>query len=122
MRATKGMLLLALVIALAAPATALAQSAGDEQYVDPFQNVPGGGKGGGGNSQGGSGGSNGSQSQTNSGSSQSSTAGNTSQSTASDATSGGDGSALPRTGLPLIGLGVAGGLLLGGGITLRRRV
>jgi O-Antigen ligase len=118
MRATKGMLLLALAIALAAPATALAQSAGDEQYVDPFQNSPGGTSQGGG----GSGGSNNSQSQTNSGSSQSAPSGDTSQSAAAaDTTSGGDGTALPRTGLPLAGVVLAGGLLLGGGITLRRR-
>jgi O-Antigen ligase len=123
MRATKGMLLLALVIALAAPATALAQSAGDEQYVDPFQNAPAGGQGGGngGNSQAGGGSGSNSQAQTNSGASQG-TAGSTSQSTGTaDTTSGGDGSALPHTGLPLAGVVLAGGLLLGGGITLRRR-
>ncbi|HEV3378708.1 MAG TPA: hypothetical protein VG126_15665 [Thermoleophilaceae bacterium] len=46
--------LIALIMAvavLAAPAVAHAQSAGDEQYVDPFQGGNGGGGGGGGGGQ-----------------------------------------------------------------------
>jgi hypothetical protein len=50
--------MLALLAALVIPATSLAQSAGDEQYIDPFQNDQqqgdqgGSGGGGGGESQG----------------------------------------------------------------------
>ena len=57
MRTISGLLALALVIAVAFPATAMAQSAGDEQYTDPFQgenqgdNVGGGGGGDDGNGQ-----------------------------------------------------------------------
>jgi hypothetical protein len=115
MHTTKAMLVFVLTLALAFPAAALAQSAGDEQYVDPFQNQTSGGGGGGSNgNQSDSGSQTTPQTSSSSGSSSSGTAG-------TDTTSGGDGSALPRTGLPLIPLFLGGALLMGGGATLRRR-
>ena len=51
MRATTGPLALLLALALMLPAAALGQSAGDEQYVDPFQQ-PNSGQGGGGSNEG----------------------------------------------------------------------
>jgi hypothetical protein len=103
--------MLALVLtALAVPAAAVAQSAGDDQYVDPFKNE--GSHKGNSNSQGSDG---------NNGASQ--TAQTTTPTTAApDPTaSTGNGASLPRTGLPLGGLLVSGFALLGGGFTLRRR-
>lgn len=43
MRRRSTLLLVLLALALALPATALGQSAGDDQYVDPFQEEQGGG-------------------------------------------------------------------------------
>ena len=109
---------------LALPSAAFAQSAGDDQYQDPFagQDQPqgGGGNSGGGNSGGNAGG--------NSGGGQ----GDSAPSTAAQAPSGGDGSqgqsaqagnTLPRTGLSA-GFAVlvltSGSALLIGGFALRR--
>jgi hypothetical protein len=119
MRMTRGLLLFVLALTLALPAAAWAQSAGDEQYVDPFQSTPGGNNNGAGGGNGG-GNNTGSNTSAGSGSAQGTTTGDTAGTT--DTTSGGDGTALPRTGLPLRGVVVTGALLLGGGITLRRRV
>jgi hypothetical protein len=112
-------------VAVAAPAAALAQSAGDDQYVDPFQNDNGSGNGGGDNSgsQGGGGG----------GEVTTDPAPSTEipEATAQDpvptepvtpsATAASDGEALPRTGLPALALAAIGTFLLGGGAALRRR-
>jgi hypothetical protein len=113
------MLALTLPVVLA-PATSFAQSAGDDQYVDPFQDDNGGG-GGGGNQ--GNQGNSGSQSDSAPADQQSAsqapadssdTAGTTASETAKD-------DSLPRTGLPtgpIVAIGVI--LLLGGGFALRR--
>jgi hypothetical protein len=96
--------------ALAAPAAAVAQSAGDDQYVDPFQNE----------------GSQKDNAKSQSGGGDGSTAPQSAQATPTAAApeagaQASDGAALPRTGLPLAGLLVTGFALLGGGFTLRRR-
>lgn len=104
-------ILVLLVLALlAVPSSALAQSAGDDQYRDPL--APQGG-GGGGSSGGGGGDS--SQRQTVEGSDDSEAAAATSQPSAAQANS-----ELPRTGAPTSALALAGTLLLGGGVALRR--
>jgi hypothetical protein len=125
MRTTRllvSVLILALAITgVAVPATTFAQSAGDEQYVDPFQDEGGGnsnsnGNGNNNNSQGG-GGDDGSapaeeqvaQAPADTGA----TAGTTSAET-------GDQGALPTTGLAVGGVALAGAVLLGGGMMLRR--
>jgi hypothetical protein len=128
MRRTKLLLALAAsVIALGPPAAAIAQSAGDEQYIDPFAQSGGGGGHKGGSSKGGK--SNGSASQSGSGSSQTAgaqaggdggTSGSGSASASGDASSG-DGS-LPLTGYGLEGPFVLGVVLLGSGFVLRRRL
>jgi hypothetical protein len=113
-------LILVLAIAVVAvPATALAQSAGDEQYVDPFDTPDEGGNGNSGNSgnsQGGGGGDQGSaptddqvvQAPADTGD------------TAGTVTGESSGATLPNTGLMIGGVALTGALLLGGGIALRR--
>jgi LPXTG-motif cell wall-anchored protein len=100
-------------LALLAPASAFAQSAGDEQYADPFGKVQ--------KKKSGSGtqGSQGTQGTTGQGSSQPSTqsAPTTSQTTAAPAQQ-----TLPRTGAPVGLLAASGAGLLCGGALLRRRV
>jgi hypothetical protein len=126
--------LLTAVVALPAsvPAGALAQSAGDEQYVDPFQNEGGGGNsgGGGGSGEGDEGTAGGDTGTTggDTGSGSTGTAGTdtgsaTSPSTTTESATGtaADGPALPATGLP-VGVAFGGGLLLlSSGFMLRRR-
>lgn len=109
--------------ALAAPITALGQSAGDDQYVDPFQNQD--------ESRSGQQGS-----QTEDGSGGGSGGGSTTPPAESgvegsappvDLDAGGadltasGGEALPRTGVPAAALAGIGLLLLSGGLALRRR-
>jgi hypothetical protein len=123
MRAGPKMLALLLSLALAAPGAAFAQSAGDDQYVDPFADQ---------GSQGGGGGNSGSQG----GGSQ---GGDTSAqppaetlvapepapvapSASAAPTTSGTAQTLPVTGLPALGLALAGVFLLACGTTLRRRV
>ena len=112
MRPTWKVLLLLLTLALAAPATVVAQSAGDDQYVDPFEGQGDGNGGGGGN--------NGSQNDgsdngttTTAQTAPSDTAGTTTESTDSGAT-------LPRTGFTLLPVALAGMFLFGTGAGLRR--
>jgi hypothetical protein len=136
MPVTKGVPALMLTLVLAVPGTALAQSAGDEQYIDPFQEPPAQDQGGQGNA--GSGG--GSQGGDPAGGQDGSSGGGETEAVAPPApaveppadgtvtqdpsvtagTTSSDGSTLPNTGLPPAGLVVIGALLLGGGITLRR--
>jgi hypothetical protein len=110
--------LIAAVVAFAAPAAALAQNAGDEQYADPFGKVQNKKKSSSGN-QGtqGTSGPQGASGQGTSGSSQpvqSAPATQSSQTTATPAQT------LPRTGLPAGLVAGAGAALLGGGAFLRR--
>ncbi|HEY7630388.1 MAG TPA: hypothetical protein VH817_06805 [Thermoleophilaceae bacterium] len=102
------------ILALSVPAAALADSAGDNQYQDPFSNVP-------------------SQKKQNS-----STGTTTQPSTPAPAPSGStspsssagtstdpiahaaDGGTLPRTGFPLLPVAAIGAALVGAGLVLRR--
>lgn len=115
---------LTLLLAVALPASALAQSAGDNQYQDPLAG-PRGNSSSGGSSGGGGGGSSGSStpapstgSSSGSPGSSSGTAGSTSSSGTAGATA--SGSALPRTGGHPELIALAGLVLLGGGIAVRR--
>jgi hypothetical protein len=135
---------------LVVPASSSAQSAGDEQYVDPFQEQPqgagGGSGGGGGGSGGGGGGSGGGGSDdqagggggsvvTGGGSGATGATGGSTGTTAPETTtaggstggtaSGPDATAsgvLPRTGIPVALAGLLGALFLVGGVALRRGV
>jgi hypothetical protein len=95
--------------AVAVPATAFAQSAGDDQYVDPFQEPGGGGDNGAGGGGGGddTSGGNGEVAPT--------------ESTPSTAAQTDSGGGLPTTGLAIGVVALTGALLLGGGTALRRR-
>jgi hypothetical protein len=130
MRTIRGLLALTLVaaVAVALPATVLAQSAGDEQYTDPFQGQDnsGGGGGGGNNQSSGSG-------QTQSGGDVQS-GGELDSGTTDSTSTGTDGSAsttagatdsgsatLPVTGGPATMLAAIGAAFLLSGLALRRR-
>jgi hypothetical protein len=102
--------LLAATIALAAPAAALAQNAGDEQYADPFGKVEKKKQSSGGGQQGSSGQGASTPSQQPTQAAQSSGSGSTATSSQT----------LPRTGLPAGLLAAAGLALLGSGAALRR--
>ena len=116
----------ALILALT-PATVLAQSAGDDQYSDPFgdneQNQGSGGSGSSGSSSG-SGGSGGSGS---SGAAPSTSSGSAAQAAPATAappaigTAAAEGGELPRTGLDAGLVAAIGAGLLGMGLVLRRR-
>lgn len=117
--------LLAAAATLAAPATAVAQSAGDDQYSDPFAgdngSSDGGGSGGsdGGDSGGSSGGSSGGDSSSSGGGSSSGAEASTSGPTAASAD---DGPSLARTGAETGILALGGVSLVLAGIALRLRL
>jgi hypothetical protein len=112
--------------ALTVPAGAHAQSAGDEQYVDPFQNEGGSGGGGGGGNSGGEGTGQDNDAGTTTGDTGSGTTGTDTGSGTAGTTTGTedttptDGATLPATGLPVAVAFGAGLLLLGSGFSLRR--
>jgi LPXTG-motif cell wall-anchored protein len=125
MRMTKRLVLLLATLLIAVPtvvvpAVALGQSAGDDQYVDPFQNNGNGNDNGGGNGNGNS--NSGSQTDNTSASQQTSqtptTTSDTAAASAQSSTSA--GGTLPRTGEDMGGVVLMGVVLLGGGYALRR--
>jgi hypothetical protein len=120
--------LVALLVCVAMPAVAVAQSAGEDQYTDPLQ---GGGSGGGGGGSGGGGGNSGGGSSGGGGSgrapatqaqSDTSPAQSRSQSQAQATPAQADGGSggLPRTGFPIAILLGSGMILVGTGLALRR--
>lgn len=113
MRPTGRLLAILLTLALVAPASVLAQSAGDQQYVDPFQGQEGGGGGNGGEQTGGSD----DGTTTTTPTAPSDTAGVTAGDTVPET----DGATLPRTGLTLLPVILTGLFLLAAGLVLRRR-
>jgi hypothetical protein len=124
MRANTPLLALALAAALSVPTTTFAQSAGDDQYSDPFQDPQGQDQGGGGESSGSQGGA----SQGGNGTAQPPAdqqlppePTTVAPSEATDAAVGDGSETLPVTGLPAVGVALAGIFLLAGGAALRRR-
>ena len=110
---------LATALLLAAPSTALAQSAGDQQYADPLSDTPSQNDSGGDQNSGSQGNpDSGSQGSTGSG-----TAGSTQGQAAPAAPQGAaaqnSGQALPRTGSDSALLLAAGAVLLGSGMLVR---
>ena len=116
------MLALLLSLALAVPGSAFAQSAGDEQYVDPFQDPQGQDQGGGGNSGAQGGGSQGDTETVQP--AEPEVVPETAPVAPSETTAPSESTAaqtLPVTGLPALGVALAGAFLLASGMILRRR-
>ena len=104
-------------ILAAVPVAASAQDAGSGQYEDPLAGQPGsggggGGGGGGGNAGGGGGGGTANTTPSGTQNVQSASTGNT--------TAAANGSGLPATGVDAWLIALAGAMLLGGGLGLRR--
>jgi hypothetical protein len=123
MRAKTLLLALALAAALTLPTTTFAQSAGDDQYSDPFQDPQGQDQGGGGDSSGSQGGASQGNGTAQPPSDQQlpSEPTTVAPSQATDAAVGDGSETLPVTGLPAVGVALAGMFLLAGGAALRRR-
>ena len=101
----------------AVPVAASAQDAGSGQYEDPLAGEPGsGGGGGGGNSGGGGGGGGGGNANT---APTNGTQG-VQNATSGDTSASATGNQLPATGVDAWLIALAGAMLLGGGIGLRR--
>jgi hypothetical protein len=112
--------LVALLVAVALPAAAIAQSAGEDQYTDPLQGGGSGSSGGGGGSSGGGSGGGGGGGD-NAPASQSQTDTNTAPAQATTPAQADDSDGgLPRTGFPVAVLIGAGLILVSGGLALRR--
>ncbi len=108
---------LAALALLALPAAALAQSAGDEQYSDPFGKVEDG------NDNGGGGGGNATEAPAPDTSTPAAPApAETSVESTGTAATDATGAQLPRTGFPVLLLAGAGALLALSGAALRRRL
>lgn len=111
-----------MLVAVALPAAAIAQSAGEDQYTDPLQGGGSGSSGGGGSSGSGSGGGSGGGG--GGGNAPAQSAGSqpdttpTQQATPAQADDSDGG--LPRTGFPVAVLVGAGLIMLSGGLALRR--
>jgi hypothetical protein len=125
MRMSSRLLAVLLAVALSLPALtaatpAFAQSAGDDQYVDPFEGE--GGNGGGGGGGGNNGGDNsGSQGNSDTGAGDTTTPTDTgSGDTAGTTAQADDGSDLPRSGLDVGPIALIGVILIAGGLALRR--
>jgi LPXTG-motif cell wall-anchored protein len=122
MRKSLTMLCCALLASLAAATVAapagFAQSAGDEQYVDPFQGEQGSGGGGGGS---GDSGDPSTGTETPAPAPPSDTSGVTTPAESGSEVPSSAAPVLPRTGLPVLAAFGAGALLLSGGFVLRRR-
>ncbi len=103
------LILLVATAVVALPATALAQSARDDQYQDPLGAAGGGGSSNSGAKGAANGGGSGS-------------AGDSASSAQADPSASGQGNQLPRTGLPAGVLALSGATMLGAGLLLRRRV
>ena len=118
---------LAALILTLSPAAALAQSAGDQQYADPFgnneQNQSGGGSSGGGGGGGSSGGgqSQGAPSSGVAGAQAQGTTGTATSSSTTGTTAQSPSGQLPSTGLDAGLVAALGAVLLLAGLALRRR-
>ena len=121
-------LLAALLVLAGAPAVAAAQSAGDDQYVDPFAGQDAGGSGGSSGSSGSSGGQSGSSPSSSAPSSSAPSASAPSSSATAPTASSAPATTAPvSTQLPYTGTGTAlrallGAVLLLAGVALRLRV
>jgi hypothetical protein len=111
-------LLVALLVMVAVPTVAVAQSAGEDQYTDPLGGGNSGHSGGGGNS--GSGGNSGASNNAPAQPAQSTQTQAAPAQTAAPKATAAQSSGLPRTGFPVVLLVLAGGTLLAGGLALRR--
>ena len=115
--------LVALLVAVALPAAAIAQSAGEDQYTDPLQGGGSGSGGGGGGSSGGGSGGGGGGGGGNAPAQQTATPepdATPAETQAQPAQADDNSGNLPVTGFPVAVLIGAGLIMLSGGMALRR--